>query len=109
MFSTFRYALFVGTRFDNNQTKLLNRRLRRWHDASCPSSFENPALLGLLGFSGWQLVQVLVEACHLVSSQAALRHLQLVRVPDRMVYPTPRASSCRSPDLVPGTIFLFSW
>ena len=42
---------------------------------------EVPALLGPLEFSDWQLVQVLVEACHLVSSQASLRHLQLVNVP----------------------------
>ena len=67
----------------------LCRRLRRWHGASCPSSFENLVLLDLLGFSDWQLVQVLVEACHVATLQAALRHLQLVRVPDRMVYPIP--------------------
>ena len=42
---------------------------------------EVPALLGLLEFSDWQLIQVLLEACHLVSSQASLRHLHFVNVP----------------------------
>ena len=45
-----------------------------------------PALLGLLEFSDWKLVQALVKACHLVSSQASLRHLQLVPVPDTRSY-----------------------
>ena len=40
-------------------------------------------MLGLLEISDWQLVQVLVEACHLVSSQAAHRHPQLVPVRDK--------------------------
>ena len=47
---------------DNNQTKLLHRRLRKWHDASCPSSFENLVLLDLLEFSDRQVVQAKVEA-----------------------------------------------
>ena len=52
------------------------------------SSFEILVLLDLLGFSDRQLVQVLVDACHLVSSKAARRHLRLVPVPDRMVFPS---------------------
>ena len=68
---------------------LLCRGIRGCHGASCPSSFANLALLGLLGFSNWQLVRVLVEAGHLVSSQPALRRLQLVRVPDWLGHPFP--------------------
>ena len=49
----------------------------------------SPALLGLLDFSDWQLVQVLVKACHLVSSQAAHRHLQLVPVRDKDALSVP--------------------
>ena len=63
------FSRTVGRRFDNNQTKLLHSRLRGWHDASCPSSSQNLVLLDLLGFSDQQLVQVLVEANHLVSLQ----------------------------------------
>ena len=70
----------VGRLFGNSQTMLLCRRLRRWHGASFPSSVGSPVLLGLFEFSDWQLVQLLVEACHLVSSQAAHRHPQLVPV-----------------------------
>ena len=68
---------------------LLCSRLRRWHGASFPIYIGSPAQLGLLEFSDWQLVQVLVEACHLVSLQASLCHLQLVPVPDRMLCPFP--------------------
>ena len=66
---------------------LLYWRLRRWHGASFPSSAGNPALLGLFEFSDWELVQVLVEACHLALSQAAHRHPQLVLVRDKMLCP----------------------
>ena len=41
-----------------------------------PSSVGSVVLLGLLEFSDWQVVQVLVEACHLFLSQAAHRHPQ---------------------------------
>ena len=101
---------------------LLCGRLRRWHGASFPSYVGSPALLGLLDFSDWQLVQVLVEACHLVSSQAAHRHPQRVPVPDMMLCPFQWAPSYRSrdylatvtetyrsSDLVPGTIASFAW
>ena len=60
-------------------------------------------------FSVRQLVQVLVEAYHLASLHDAPRRPQFVRVPDKMVYPIPWATLCRSRDLVPGTIFSFSW
>ena len=66
---------------------LLCGRLRRWHGASFPRSVGSPVLLGLLGFSDWQLVQVQVEACHLVSSHAAHRHRQLVPVLGKMLCP----------------------
>ena len=64
-----RSSRIVRRRFGNSHTMLLCRRLRRWHGASFPSSVGSPVLLGLLEFSDWQLVQVLAEACHLVSSQ----------------------------------------
>ena len=65
----------------------LRRRLRRWHGASFPSSVGIPVLLGLLEFSDWQLSQVLVEACHLFSSQAFYRLPQLVPVRGKMLCP----------------------
>ena len=60
-------------------------------------------------FSNWQLVQVLVEACHLVSSQAAHRHPRTVPVSDKMLCPFQMVPSGRSRDRVPGTIASFSW
>ena len=86
----------VGRRSDNNQAILLCRRLRRWHGASFPSYIGSPALLGLLEFSDWQLIQVLVEACRFVSSQASLCPFQWVL-------------SYRSRGRVSGTISSFSW
>ena len=71
--------------------------------------FGRTVLLGLLEFSDWQLVQVLVEACHFVSSQAAHRHPQLVPVRDKMLCPFQWAPSDRSRDGVLGTIASFSW
>ena len=68
------------------------KRLRRWHSASLPSSNEIPVLLGLLEFSDWHLAQVLVEACHIVSSQAYLRHFRHVPVPYRMFVPFKRGA-----------------
>ena len=66
-------------------------------------------MLGLLELSDWQLVQVLVEACYLVSPQAAHRHPQLVPVRDKMLCPFQCAPSYRSRDHVPGSIASFSW
>ena len=88
---------------------LLCGRLPRWHGASFRSSFGSLILLGLLEFSDWQLVQVLVEACHFISSQAAHRHPQLVPVLDKMLCPFQWAPSDRSRDRVPGTTASFSW
>ena len=88
---------------------LLCWRFRRWHDASFPSSVGSPLLLGLLELSDWQLVQVLLEARHLVSPQAAHRHPQLGPVRDKMLCPFWWAPSDRSRDRVPGTIASFSW
>ena len=105
----------VGRRFDNNQTMLLCRRLRGWHGASLPSYTGSPALLGPLECSDWQLVQVLVDACHLVSSQASLRHLHFVNVPPVGAFCRSRdylataTETHRSIDLVPGSIASFSW
>ena len=98
----------MGGHFGNSQTTPLCWRLRRWHGASFPSSVGIPVLLGLLGFSDWQLVQVLVESCHLFSSQAAHRHLQLVPVREKMLCPFQWAPS-DSRDYVSGTIASFSW
>ena len=71
---------------------------------------EVPALLGPLDFWDWQLVQVLVEARHLVSS-----HLQFVNVPPvgafyrSLDYLATATETHRSIDLVPGIIASFSW
>ena len=51
---------------------LLCGRLWRCHGASFPSFVGSVVLLGLLEFSDWQLVQALVEASHIVSSQAVI-------------------------------------
>ena len=74
-----------------------------------PSSVGSHVLLNLPEFSDWQLFQVLVVACHLVSSQAVHRHPQLVLVLDKMLFPFQWAPSDRSHDRVPGTIASFSW
>ena len=50
-----------------------------------------------------------MEACHIVSSQAAHRHPQLVPVRDQMLCPFQWAPSDRSRDRVFGTIASFSW
>ena len=64
---------------------LLCVRLRWWHGASFPNYIGSPVLLGLLEISDWQLVQALMEAGLLVSTQASLRHLQLVPMSDSSV------------------------
>ena len=80
------------------------RRLRRWHGASLPSSVEILVLLSRLEFLwDWQLAQLLVEACHLVSSQAVHRHPQLTPVRGGMWAPFDH-----SRDYVSGTIASFS-
>ena len=79
----------MGRRFDNIQTKLLHRRLREWHNASCPRFFENLVLLDLPEFSDRQLVQVLVGGTLLASLQDAPCHPRFVHVPDRMFYQIP--------------------
>ena len=50
-----------------------------------------------------------MEACHLVSSQAAHRHPQLVPVRGEMLCPFQWAPSYHSRDYVSGTIASFSW
>ena len=70
----------VGRRFDNNQTMLLCRRLRG--TVHLFRVVLEVLLCSVLSNSRiGKLVQVLVEACHLVSSQASLRHLHFVNVP----------------------------
>ena len=64
----------MGSHVGKSQTIPLCWRLRWWHGASFPSFVGTPVLFGLLEFSDWQLVQVLVEACHFFSSQAAHCH-----------------------------------
>ena len=59
----------------------LCRRLHRWHGASFPSFVGTPVLFGLLEFSDWQLVQVLVEACHFSSGRLLITHAILFLVP----------------------------
>ena len=64
--------------------------LRRWHGASFRSSVGIRVLLGLLEFSDWQLVQVLVDASHDVTWQTGHRHPQLVPVPGKMLCSSER-------------------
>ena len=98
----------AGRHFGISQTMPCCRRLRSWHGASFPSSVGIIVLLGLLEFSDWQLVQVLVEACHLFSSQGAHRHPQLVPLRGKKLWSFQWAPSDHSRDYVSGTIASFS-
>ena len=78
---------------------LLCRRRQRKHGASCPSSNEIPVMLDLLEFSDWQLAQAPVEACHLSSSHALLRHVWIgSRTWYDVLSPPVRASLTRLED-----------
>ena len=108
VWACFPHGLWDNTSEIINQKKLC-RRFQEWHDASFRSSVVRLVLLGLNGFSDWQLVQVLVETCHLVPSQFTHRHPQCVPVRDKMLCPSQWAPSDRSRDRVLGNIASFSW